>query len=87
MESDEYMKECLKFSYVIFSKIYELVLNVEDENYLNLVIPSVYYFLVFKNQSNYSFANFPPLNLIMNKLYQICSERLYKKFDIDPSVL
>lgn len=49
MESDEYMKECLKFSYAIFSKIYELVLNVEDENYLNLVIPTVYYFLVFKN--------------------------------------
>ena len=49
MESDDYVKECLKFSYEIFIRVFDLVLNVEDENYINLVLPILYYFHVFKN--------------------------------------
>jgi len=62
MESDEYVKECLKFSSEIFIRVFDLVLNVEDENYINLVLPILYYFHVFKNQSNCIFTNFLPFN-------------------------
>jgi len=49
MESDDYVKECLKFSSEIFIHVFDLVLNVEDENYINLVLPILYYLHVFKN--------------------------------------
>ena len=48
MESDDYVKECLKFSSEIFIRVFDLVLNVEDENYINLVLPILYYFQIIQ---------------------------------------
>lgn len=87
MESDDYIKECIKYSFGIFSRVFDLVLNVEDENYINLVPPIIQYFYVFKNQSNCLFYNYPLYNWVMNKLYQFCSERLYRKFSFDSETL
>lgn len=49
MENDEFMKESLKFSYGILSLIIELVTTVDDESYLNLLLPITYYLSEFKN--------------------------------------
>lgn len=49
MEQNDFAKECLKFSYAIISKILELAILIDDENYFNLILPAVYYLTVYKN--------------------------------------
>ena len=80
MESDDFMRECLTFSYAILSKVMEVLINVEDENYTNLFLPVLYYLHVYKNQSKFFFENFKPFNYIMNKVLQLTQERLSRKF-------
>ncbi len=49
MEQNDFMRECLKFSFGIISHIFEFTYAIDDESYINLILPVVYYLLIFKN--------------------------------------
>jgi hypothetical protein len=69
MEADKLSKACLRLSYGVISKLFEMLINVDDENYLNVFLPLVYYLTIYKNQSRYFFEYFKPFKYILNKVY------------------
>lgn len=82
METSDFMKECLKFSFGILSNFMDLIIQIDDENYLNLIFPVVYYLMEYKNQCAYFFANFKQFQKIMNKLYYRLRDR-YTKLKVE----
>ena len=49
MEADGFMIECLKFSFALISSIMDFIIKVDEENYLNLIVPFIYYLSEYKN--------------------------------------
>ena len=49
METDGFMKECLKFSFALLSQIMDLIIKVDDDNYVNLIVGVIYYLIEYKN--------------------------------------
>lgn len=68
MESNVIYAESLKFSFCMLYQIYSLLLNDECEAYLNLFLPSLFYFSTFRNIPRFLFSKFPKFKQLLCKI-------------------
>ncbi|KRX00081.1 hypothetical protein PPERSA_07278 [Pseudocohnilembus persalinus] len=87
MESDDFMKATLKFCFGIISSIIEISITIDDEIYINAVLPFFYYFSIYKNQSKFFFENFKAFQKLINKYNQIIRKRLQIKIQENQNLL
>lgn len=80
METNVIYRECLQYSFCMFYQIYSLLLNDDCEAYLNLLLPTLYYLVTYKNVQRFFFEKFPKFKQLLIKI----AEKLKKKkFQLD----
>ena len=68
MENNNLASEYLKYSYGFFLVIYDIINYVDDELYIQLLLPMLYYFTEYKNVAEYIFQNFSDFQKFLRKL-------------------
>ena len=75
MESNVIYRECLQYSFCMFYQIYSLLLNDDCEAFLNLLMPTLYYLVTYKNVQRFLFEKFPKFKQLLIKI----ADKLKKK--------